>query len=79
MKGNPLKQFYAFFFNYFWLPCPFPGCGRYFGGFESGQYSMPLNASGSYGLMTCKRHDHLENERRDAMISRMRREMGLPE
>lgn len=76
MKGNPLKQFYAFLAGYFWLPCPFPGCGRYFGGFETGKYSVPTDRPGVY-KMTCKRHDHLEDERQNELIARVRKEMGI--
>ncbi len=77
MKGNPLKQFYAFLAGYFWLPCPFPGCGRYFGGFEAGRYSVPTGPN--TGWMTCKRHDHLEDARQDEMIAMVRKQLGLSE
>lgn len=78
MKGNPLKQFYAFLANYFWLPCPFPGCGRYFGGFETGDYSVPTDRPGHY-KMTCKRHNHLEVERHEAMVAEWRKKLGISE
>lgn len=77
MRGNPLKQFYAFIFGYFWLPCPFPGCGRWFGGFEFGEYGIPDPDRPGIHQGTCKRHNHLEVERRNALISRLRKDMGI--
>lgn len=51
-------QAYAFLMGYFWLPCPFPGCNRMFGGHERSEYSLPTDESGIY-KMTCSKHNHL--------------------
>jgi hypothetical protein len=53
--------------GYFWLPCPFPGCGEMFAGFETGEYTMyddPENPN--IGSMTCHKHDDLVRQEVEA-------------
>jgi len=49
-----LAKLYADVFGYFWLPCPFPGCGEMFGGHEAGEYTY---RDGNRSRLTCKLHD----------------------
>lgn len=48
---------YASLNGYFWLPCPYPGCGRMFGGHECGDYVMKYPDDPSAGKMCCRLHD----------------------
>lgn len=50
--------------GYFWLPCPFPGCGEMFAGFEAGEYTIWFKTDEGIrvGTMTCHKHDHLVRE-----------------
>ena len=43
--------------GYFYMPCPFPGCGEMFAGFETGEYTIWDTPTS--GRMTCHKHDHL--------------------
>lgn len=55
---------YANNHGYFWLPCPFPGCGRMFGGHECGAYTVidSERENGMTGSMTCQLHDDFAKE-----------------
>ena len=56
--NRTLSKAYADVFGFFWLPCPFPGCGEMFGGHECGEYIYRDDIENPYrGRMTCKRHD----------------------
>lgn len=45
---------YAFLAGYFWIPCP--GCGRAFGGHETGEYTMHT-ADPCVQRILCREHD----------------------
>lgn len=45
------NQAYAFFYGYFWLPCPL--CHEMFGGHESSNYSLPPDKVGNFYVI-CK-------------------------
>lgn len=57
-----LHKTYAKTHGYFWLPCPFPGCGRMFGGHECGSYTIRDKDQPSLGSMTCRAHDQFAQE-----------------
>jgi hypothetical protein len=52
-----LAKAYANLNGYFWLRCPYPGCGRMFGGHEAGEYVMGYRDNPSLGSMCCRLHD----------------------
>lgn len=56
-------RLYAGLLGYFWLPCPYPGCGRMFGGHETSRWTTTVPVLGEDGteraMVTCRKHDQL--------------------
>lgn len=55
--SRKLNETYAYLNHYFWLPCPYPDCGRMFGGHEIGEYTMQYPDYPAMGKACCKLHD----------------------
>lgn len=56
-----LNKWYAISKGYAWSACPFPECGRMYGGHERGRHRIKVSDDPVLYSGTCAHHDHLAN------------------